>query len=337
MQQSELIPERYREVAEHIAETVRKMDRVLIAAHASPDGDAFGAVAAAGYMLRALGKEAFIYVTPRVPLNLSFIPLPGPVVTKLAHLPFEPRCALFLDCSESHRLGPELDNLMSALESVNIDHHLGSEGMGSMANWVEPKGAATTQLVAYIALALGLALKGDLATAVALGLVTDTGGFRYSNTSPEVLHLAAHLVANGCDLAALRAQLDNSWSLSRMRLWGELMCRAEMRRSNTVAFCPIFLADLRSTGAHKEDLEGFVEQLRQLHGVKVAAVLREDAPGCCKFSLRSSGTVDVCAAAALLGGGGHRNASGGTVRMTMEDAEANLLSAIGQELANEGL
>ncbi len=337
MQQSELIPERYRDVAQHIAEAVRKMDRVIIAAHANPDGDALGAVAAVGYMLRALGKEAFIYVTPRVPLNLSFIPLPGPIVTTLVHFPFEPRCAIFLDCSESHRLGPELSNLMSALESVNIDHHLGSEGMGSMANWVEPQGAATTQLVAYIALALGLSLKEDLATAVALGLVTDTGGFRYSNTSQEVLHLTAHLVANGCNLAALRAQLDNSWSLSRMRLWGELMCRAEMRRNNTVAFCPIFLSDLRSTGAHKEDLEGFVEQLRQLHGVKVAAVLREDAPGCCKFSLRSSGTVDVCAAATLLGGGGHRNASGGTVRMTMEDAEANLLSAIEQELANEGL
>ena len=337
MQPSELIPERFRDGAQRMAAALRGVDRVVVAAHVNPDGDAVGAMAAAGHILRALGREFVLYVTPRVPQDLSFLPLPGTAHTTLERLPFTPRWALLLDCGEPRRLGQELADRLPELESLNIDHHLGGDGMGSAGNWVEPQAAATAQLMAYVALAAGLPLEGGLATAVTLGLVTDTGGFRHGNTGADVLRLAAHLVEKGCDLAGLREKLDSNWSQARMHLWGELMRRAELRRGGTVAFCPVRLDDLRATGALKEDLEGFVEQLRQLRGVRAAALLREDAPGCCKFSLRSCGTVDVRAAAAALDGGGHRNAAGGTLRMGMPEAEETLLNALARELDSEGL
>ncbi len=320
-----------------MAQALRDMDQIVVAAHVNPDGDAAGAVAAAGHILRFLGKEYMLYAQPSLPGYLDFFPMPGVVHTTLEHPPFAPRCALLLDCGEPERLGRELALRLPELTSLNIDHHLGGDGMGSKGNWVEPDAAATAQLMAYVALAAGLPLEGDLAMAITLGVITDTGGFCHGNTSAEVLTLTAHMVSNGCNLALLREQLENTWSRGRMNLWGQLMQRATLGREGTIAFCPVFLEDLRKSGALKEDLEGFVEQLRRLRGVKMAAVLREDAPGCCKFSLRSYGEVNVRAAAASLGGGGHLNAAGGTLRMGMDTAADALINALAQELDAEGL
>lgn len=337
MQQTEIIPQRFRDGAHRMALALQDMDQVVVAAHVNPDGDAAGAVAAAGHILRAMGKEFMLYAQPSLPGYLDFFRMPGVVHTTLEHPPFTPRCAVLLDCGEPQRLGQELAARLPQLKSLNIDHHLGGDGMGSTANWVEPEAAATAQLMAYVALAAGLPLRGDLATAIALGVITDTGGFSHGNTSADVFYLSAHMVEQGCDIAQLREQLENTWSRGRLKLWGQLMQRAQLEREGAVGFCAVQLEDLRKCGALKEDLEGFVEQLRRLRGVHVAALLREDAPACCKFSLRSYGAVDVRAAAARLGGGGHRNAAGGTLHADITAAGGMLLRAIDEELTAEGL
>ncbi|MFT3669910.1 MAG: DHH family phosphoesterase [Pseudoxanthomonas sp.] len=337
MQRTELIPQHFREGAERMAKAFCDLDQVIVAAHMNPDGDAVGAVAAAGYILRSMGKEFMLYAQPGLPGYLDFFSTPGVVHTSLAHPPFKPRCAVLLDCGEPDRLGRELAARLPELRTLNIDHHLGGDGMGNVTNWVAPQAAATAQLMAYVALAAGLPLTGDLATALALGIITDTGGFCHGNTSADVLYLTAHMVEHGCNIAQLREYLENSWSRGRLTLWGQLLQRARLERNGSICFCPVYLEDLRKCGALKEDLEGFVEQLRRLRGVHVAAVLREDSPTCCKFSLRSYGSVDVHAAAARLGGGGHRNAAGGTVRTDMDAASARLLAAIAEELEAEGL
>lgn len=331
----ERIPIRFREQAQHMAAALMNIDQVVISGHVNPDGDAAGSLAAAGLILRAMSKQFMLYSQTGLPRYLDFFSLPGVVHTSLERPPFPIRSALLLDCGEAHRLGPELARLLPGLVSVNIDHHLGGDGMGTLANWVEPEAAATAQLMAYVSQAAGLPLNGHLAEAVALGILTDTGGFCHGNTSADVLFLTAQLVADGCDLAGLRERLENNWSMGHMRLWGQLMRRARLERKGSVAFCPVLLEDLRHCGALKEDLEGFVEQLRRLRGVKVAALLREDAPGCCKFSLRSHGATDVRTMAARLGGGGHFNAAGGTLRLAPAEAETALLAAVAAQLDTE--
>ena len=337
MQRIDLIPQHFRQGAERIALAFRDLDQVIVAAHVNPDGDAAGAVAAACHVLRSMGKEFMVYAQPGLPAYLDFFPMPGVVHTTLEHPPFKPRSAVLLDCGEPERLGRELSARLPELVTVNIDHHLGGDGMGSAANWVDPTAAATAQLMAYVALAADLPLTGDLATAIALGIITDTGGFCHGNTSADVLYLTAHMVEHGCDIALLRERLENTWSRGRLTLWGQMLQRASLERDGSVCFCSVQLEDLRKCGALKEDLEGFVEQLRRLRGVHVAAVLREDSPNCCKFSLRSYGSIDVRAAAARLGGGGHRNAAGGTLRTDMETARTQLLAAITEELDAEGV
>ena len=148
MQRTELIPPQFREGAERMAEAFRHVDQVIVAAHVNPDGDAAGAVAAAGHILRSMGKEFMLYAQPGLPGYLDFFSTPGFVHTTLEHPPFKPRCAVLLDCGEPERLGRELAGRLPDLQTLNIDHHLGGNGMGSVANWVEPQAAATAQLMA---------------------------------------------------------------------------------------------------------------------------------------------------------------------------------------------
>ncbi|GAB1255178.1 DHH family phosphoesterase [Desulfovibrio falkowii] len=332
MQPTDFIPAPYVQDALRMVEALKGMDRIVVAGHVNPDGDAAGSVAAAGHILRAMGKEFMLYAAPGLPRYLGFFPMPAVVHTSLAHTPFTPQCALLLDCGEPERLGSELAALLPQLDTVNIDHHLGGDGMGSLGNWVVTEAAATAQLMAYVAMAADLPLTGDLGLSVALGLLTDTGGFCHGNTSADVLALASHLVANGCHLHWLREKMDNDWSLGRWRLWGQLMERAVVEHHGQIGFCPVSLKDLGRCQALKEDLEGFVEQLRRLRGVKVAALLREESPRLCKFSLRSYGSIDVRAMAADMGGGGHFNAAGGTLRLPLKKAGEELLRRIALRL-----
>ena len=202
------IPENWREPAARMVTSLRGLDRVLVAAHVNPDGDALGSMSALGWLLKDMGKEFVLYSPSGVPDYLSFLPLPCTLLTSLERLPFEPQALVLLDCGEPHRLG---DDLAAALEGrfagtaiVNIDHHLGSDGMGTVDNWIEPTAAATAQLAAYVCLAAGLRPEGPLGESLALGLVTDTGGFLHGSTTAAVFRLAALLSDSGCDIHKLR-------------------------------------------------------------------------------------------------------------------------------------
>ncbi|GFH63396.1 MAG: DHH family phosphoesterase [Candidatus Desulfovibrio kirbyi] len=329
----ETLPARFQEGAQCIANALNRCNRVVVSGHINADGDSVASLAAAGLILCALGKEYALYSSTGIPDYLSFIP--ATVCTSLKSLPFAPRSALILDCCDIGRLSAELAACLPKLSSVNVDHHLGGEGLGNLANWVQPESAATAQLMAYVALACHLPLEGRLADAVALGIVSDTGGFCHSTTDEHVFRLATHLAAGGCNIPQLREKLEARWSVGQMRLWARLMRRSLLLRNASVIFCAVRLRDFRECGATKEDMEGFVEQLRRLRGVKVAALLREEKPSLCKFSLRSFGATNVQAAAASLNGGGHRNAAGGTLRLALPQARISLLAAIMRRLDSE--
>ena len=334
MSPNDLIPAPCQDGARRMAETIREIDNIVVASHVNPDGDAVGSLAAAGHILHSIGKKFILYSSTGLPRTFSFLSLPGTVHTSLEGLSPPPGSALFLDCNEPHRLGQELAARMSALAGVNIDHHPG-RGMGSRGNWIFPHAAATAQLLAYVAIRLGLPLSGGIADAVAVGMITDTGGFRHANTDADALLLTVHLARNGCNISRLRDLLENTWSLDRMRLWAKLMARVRLERGNTVAFCRVTAGDLLEHQCSKEDLEGLVEQLRRLRGVKVAALLLEESRQTCKFSLRSAEGNDVLAAASTLGGGGHVNAAGGTLRLAPGRAETMLLDAVCRQLDSE--
>ena len=331
---TELTPVPFQNGASNIAAALEKVNHVVVASHINPDGDAAGSLAAAGLILRAMGKDFMLYSSTGLPQYLAFFPMPGTIYTDLKRPPFTPQGALLLDCGEPHRLGGELADILPKLAGINVDHHPG-DGMGSFANWIMPTAAATTQLMAYVATNAGLQLAGELADAIALGIITDTGGFRHGNTDANVHLLTARLLQNGCNLTRLRDLLENNWTIGHMRLWARLMSRARLARDGSIAFCRVMLQDLRECQSLPEDTEGFAEHLRRLRGVKVAALLREDEPHLYKFSLRSNANTDVRSVAARLGGGGHTNAAGGILQLLPDYAENVLLTAISCQLDKE--
>ncbi|MCR5814622.1 MAG: bifunctional oligoribonuclease/PAP phosphatase NrnA [Desulfovibrio sp.] len=329
---TEHIPLPYRQKAQEVAAVLPSLSRVIISAHLNPDGDALGSVAACAYLLQHLGKEFVLYSVSGVPVFLHFLSLPAPLMTDLSHLPFSPEQALLVDLGQFHRIGGDLESLAPSLPRVNIDHHEG-EGVGTLASWVEPKAASCTQLIAYVALALGIELEGELARAIALGLVTDTGGFVHGNTSAEVFDLAALLVRGGLNMAALREDIDSNIRHERFALWGELVGQVEFQMDGQLAICAVSQQMLANVHAEREDLEGFVEYLRRLRGVKLSAVVREDSAQSCKFSLRSQPAFDVCAVARQMHGGGHRNAAGGNLAVDLKTAKEMILQALKPLLA----
>ncbi|MDR3362933.1 MAG: bifunctional oligoribonuclease/PAP phosphatase NrnA [Desulfovibrio sp.] len=328
-----LIPAPFQEGAQKIADALKRSDRVLISGHVNADGDSVASLTAGGLILRALGKQFALYAAG-IPDYLSFVSLPGAVYSSLRHIPFIPQSALIVDCSDTGRMNAELAGRLPDLAVINVDHHIGSNGLGA-ANWIQPEAAATAQLMAYVALACDLPLVGELADAVAVGLVSDTGGFSHGNTDKHVFSLAACLASGGCDIPQLRENLEANWTLGQMRLWSRLMRRACLLHNGAIAFCNVHLRDFRECGTAIEHLEGFVEQLRRLRGVRIAALLREDKPGMHKYSLRSFGSTNVQAIAARLNGGGHTNAAGGTLYASPGQAKKLLLAAITRQLDSE--
>lgn len=316
-----------------LAELLRQHDRILVAAHANPDGDAVGACVALGWALRELDKNVLLYNATGFPDYLNWLRLPSPLFTSLERLPSPPDLVVGLDCGDADRLGPDLRALLDVVPSVNIDHHPGNPGYGSLYNWVDPAMSATGEMVGLLAEALGAPLTGVLAEAVYVALVSDTGSFAYGNTTPGALRMAARLMESGLDLPAVRARLDNTWTEPRLRLWGRLMQQARLLEDGRLAVALVGRALLDEVGAAREDIEGFVEQLRRVRGVRVALVLRETEPDAdgrpgARASLRSSGGDDVRAVAVQFGGGGHKNAAGATLPLEPERALAVMLPYI---------
>ena len=334
MLQNNCIPEHYQKGAEEIARALQESDDILISAHVNPDGDAVGALVAASCICTALQKRHVLYSSTGIPAFLQFFPLPQTVYKTLDALPFTPERAFFVDCGEFHRLGGDLEAAAPRIPRINVDHHRG-DGMGTVANFVCPGASSTTQLLAYVAAALHIPLTGLLAEAVALGLITDTGGFAFSNTTADVFALAAQLAENGCDFAALRESVDHTVRVEKMRLWGALVQHVRFLAEGRVACLAVGRADLERFSATRDDLEGLVEYLRRIQSVEISAILREEEPNLCRFSLRSIAARDVWAIASALSGGGHRNAAGGTLKEPLALAEEHVLQAILHALDQE--
>lgn len=312
-----------------IADLLRREDGFLVASHSNPDGDALGSLAAMGHLLAALGKRFALYNQSGVPAGYDWLPLPGPVLTRVPADGFA--WTIVLDCGAAHRVGDDLAPRLAPERTINIDHHLGNPEFGAV-NWVDTTMSSVGEMVAHLAHDLDAPLDGPLGEAVYLAMVTDTGSFTFGNTQPRVLSLAAEIISLGLDVAAFNHKLLNSWSPGRLALWSLVLGRARYARDGKVGLVRIGRADLEATGTTALDTDNLVNMVRRVRGVQVAVSLREDEPRRIKFSLRSSGDVNVQAMAATLGGGGHRNAAGGTVEADLDTAEAVVEAAVAKGL-----
>jgi bifunctional oligoribonuclease and PAP phosphatase NrnA len=313
-----------------VAGELRRRSAFVMVSHVKPDGDTLGAGLALGIALKRLGKRVQYFQQDAVPRNLRFLPDANAVSRSIpADLPAD-TLYVFCDMSDFTRAGQYLPKIDRA-NMLDIDHHLGNTHFGAF-NYVLPNECSTGTTVMHLLRELGVPIDRDIALCILTTIMTDTGGFRHSNTTPEVLELSAELMRAGADMELVNEQIFANKRVGATRLLGRII--GEMRFEHDGRYCYSFVDDamLAETGADEEDIEDMVNVLRGQEGVEVAALFKAIG-GEIRVSLRSSGRVNVQAAAARLGGGGHFRASGLTYYGSLHDGFA----AVDSALVAEGL
>jgi phosphoesterase RecJ-like protein len=297
-----------------VADALRSHDRFLVTSHENPDGDALGSLLAMHLALGQLGKDSCMYLAGAGPLpaEYRFLAL-GELVRDLP-VDHAERVLVAVDCAQESRLGPGWEQLLAAAPlTVDIDHHHDNTRFGDV-NLVIPEASSTGELLADLFRELGLELTPELAEPLYTALVTDTGRFQYTNTTPKALRLAADLVEAGADAHKVFQVVYESVEFAKLKLLARALERAEVHEGGRVVVSYLLRTDFAEVGAEEPYSEGIIDYLRAVDGAELAALIREPptAPGPTrKVSLRSStDEVDVSAIARKSGGGGHRQAAG---------------------------
>lgn len=309
-----------------ILDVLEEQRHFLLISHVNPDGDAIGSVLGLGLGLRRLGKKVTFVRQAELPATFTF--LPGfDLFVPVEEVQGEFDAAVFLDCAERDRAGSAADLDKLAKVTINIDHHATNPGYGDL-NWVDVDASATGELVYQILSALSVNLTEEVAMSLYTAIATDTGFFRYSNTSPDSLLVCAHCVAAGVRPDAVSEAIHASRTEASLRLQAAALGTLAVSGGGLVASLAVTKAMREQAGAVDDDTEGLISLPRSLAGVRVAMLFREtDTPGNVRISFRARGAVDVSALAAQFGGGGHERAAGCTFNGTIDEALEQVTSA----------
>lgn len=316
-------------VPREVLDAVQRGRRVLLFAHVYPDGDVLGSQLGLGLALRAGGRAVTFACAHPVPDPFHFLPgATGVEQWKAGRNGFD--LIVALDCPDPGRLGGLLEGARGPDARVlNIDHHGDNRRYGDV-NWVDTRAAATGEMVYDLVEAAALPLTADVAVNLYTAIVTDTGSFRYSNTTPKTFRVAARLLEAGVDPAHVATTVYETRQPGGLRLLGQVLQEIETDADGTVAW--LVIDRERGSSPDLPEAEEFVNYPRSVRTAKVAVLFRE-LPDAVKVSLRAKGEVDVARLAARLGGGGHPNAAGLILPGSLAAAKAVVLGAVREALA----
>lgn len=310
---------------ENIITLINNATRIAIMPHVSADGDALGSSLALAMALRKINKDCVIYLEEEVPLNYKFLPCLELVETFCE--PCEYDLVLALDTGDIQRLGNRYKVFEMATNTVNIDHHTTNTNFAQV-NHVDVKSSATGEIIYDLIKTMCIDFDKDIATCLYVAIATDTGGFRYSNTTPLTHSISSELIDHGVDVSSVSQMIFETNSLSKVMLMGAAINTLEILEEGKVAFMAIADSMLKETGALEEDCEGIVNIGRNIRGVEVALLIRERFEGEYKINFRSKNYVDVSMIASKYKGGGHQRASGCTINGQMCEIKNSLLQDI---------
>lgn len=323
------IDDRYLPDLRRAAEVLNGGQRIGVLGHIGPDGDALGSAIALALAARGAGKDAVAsFGEPFVvPAEMTFLDLS--TLVRPAEFPSDLDVVVACDTAARDRLGSLAPATESAGSLVVIDHHRSNGGFGDI-NLIDPEAGSTTQLVLYLLDELGWRIDEAVATALYTGLVTDTGRFQYSSTTPEVHRVAAQLLAAGVRPDAVGQRLFEEIPFGYYTVLARVMGRAILEPERGLVWSVMEMGDLEAGGIGYEATDGLIDSVRIAEEADVACLLKEKQQGTLKGSLRSRGRVDVSAIAAALGGGGHHNAAGFTFNGTSDAAMTRIRELLGR-------
>lgn len=317
-----------------IRQTIQDAERILVAAHIRPDGDAVGSLLGMGLALQAAGKEVQMVLADRVPASFRFLEGANQVVMK-ATGKFDR--VIVLDCSDLLRVGDALKvtgeggEVAALAPDVNIDHHPTNLEFARI-NLVNPNAVATSEILAQYLADLGLPLTQPVANALLTGIVTDTIGFRTSNMNPQVLNLAARLMDAGADLPEIYSHALTQRSFQAARYWGAGL--SKLKREGPLVWTTLTLADRSAVNYPGRDDADLINVLSAIEGAEIALLFVEQKHGAVKVSWRAQPGLDVSQIAMRFGGGGHKAAAGAEMEGALEDVQNKVLTATRELLSN---
>lgn len=323
-------PDDFEAALEAASARIAGADRLALACHVGPDGDALGSMLALHHLALANGMPSTASWSEPFVVAPHYQFLPGlDLVTKPADFPAAPALMATFDCGSLDRLGDLGPAAVAARHAgglIVLDHHASNDRYGSI-NVVDPTAAATAVVVRRLAARLGWGLTREAAICLYTGLVTDTGRFQYSNTTPEVFALAHELSHFDLPIAAMSRQLFEEHRFAYLQLIATCLARAELDPSLRFVATWITAEDCRVHGVTIEETEGLIDLVRRAGEAEVSCVLKETPEGT-RVSLRAVSETDVGAIATRFGGGGHRFAAGFTSRGTVAEVLADIRSAL---------
>ncbi|HTS72477.1 MAG TPA: bifunctional oligoribonuclease/PAP phosphatase NrnA [Gaiellaceae bacterium] len=306
-----------------VAEALRAHDRFLLVTHENPDGDALGSIKATKLALESLGKDAEMYLYGDAPLPVEYAFLALDDLRRELPPDAAERVLVALDCANEERMGPDPSLLQQAPLTLDIDHHHDNTRFGDVT-LVVPDASSTGEVLRDVFAELDVELTPVIAEALYTAVLTDTGRFQYTNTTPKSLRLAAELVQAGVDFHRIFQELYESIDFIKFKLIGKAAERAQVFEGGRLVISWLERSDFTELGAAEAYAEGVIDSLRAIDGAEMVALIREpprsdDAPAR-KVSLRASvDEIDVSAIARKSGGGGHRQAAGFSSDASVEE------------------
>jgi len=304
---------------------LEKATRILVVSHIDPDGDALGTQLAFGKYLKSLGKEVFLVRDSDIPDKYRF--LPGVENIVLANtLPKDVAIdtGLVLECPSLERAGSAAEFLTNGLQLISIDHHQDSTEYGNI-NWIDIKASSVGEMAYEYFQAVGFDIDTDIATCLYTAILTDTGRFRFASTTARTLTIAGDLVAHGADPRVICDYVYYDMQASTMILTGKVLNSLEYHQDGRVCLLTLTAAMLAESGANESDSDGLVDFTLFTKGVTTGALLKEIDENTTKVSLRSCNGVNVAEIASRFGGGGHFNAAGCRVPLSLDKAKEEIL------------
>jgi phosphoesterase RecJ-like protein len=314
---------------------LRERDDFLIVSHVQPDGDAISSTVATGWLLEKLGKKFTMLNEGSVPARLRFLWKSSEIFTAGDNQPERQyRNVICVDCADYARVGRTNQWFAQDAELLNIDHHPTNDGFGRV-NLMKFHAAATAEILFELLDELGLGLDADIATAIYTGLLTDTGGFRYSNTSPLVMAMASRLLEAGVNGPELAELLLERMTMGQLRIIQRGLSRLSFSPDQRISWLWVNSEDTEESGATNDDLEGLVNYPRNIEGVEVGLLFKQNGQESVKVSLRSAGRVNVAAVAQLFGGGGHVRAAGCRLTDPLPEVISQVVNVVQKALDEE--
>lgn len=322
---------------EAILDRLKNDRKFLLTTHENPDGDAIGSLVGMSLILREMGKDTVMFMPAGefpLPQECSWLAADGEFIKEQPDDLAE-RTVIYLDCATFERM--DVDFLRSdQLTLINIDHHHDNPGYGDL-DLVEAERSSTAEAVYFLAQDLGVALTRGIADALYVGVVTDTGRFMYTNTTPETHRMAAGLLAAGVDVRAVFTRLFEDMPAARIELMGRALARLQQFDDGRLTIVNLTRADFDETGSEEAFTEGIIDKVRAVKGSLVAALYREmtsdGGEQRAKISLRSKDArIDVSAITRIFGGGGHKQAAGATTDKSLDQAIDLIRAAISEQL-----